>query len=143
MRGGSGRLDGFANLVTHEATNADVVSELLGDGADVSLKLEFRVLDEPLLEQAGGLEELVEFALDNLGDSLRGLFFTTSLCAAISRSFSTTAGLMSSREMAVGLAAAIWRVMSRTSCLNSSEAEVAGLVAPTSTRTPILPPVWM
>jgi hypothetical protein len=66
----------FADLKADEATDRDLVTELLADAADVLFDGDFGVaFDEALVDQTMGLVELLEFAFDDFGDGLRRLVF--------------------------------------------------------------------
>ena len=91
------------------------------------------LLNEALVHQAVGLEELLQLPFDDLGNGLWR--FVLELSAAISRSLASTSAGTCSRETDQGMARGeSASVMSFTSCLNSSLATVLSLPAPTSTQ---------
>src|SRR5690606_24361644 len=67
----SGRF--LADLPAQEPPDLDRVVERLGDAFDVLLDGLVRVADETLLEQADRLEELLEHAVNDLLEGVRGL----------------------------------------------------------------------
>jgi len=69
------RSEGLADLESQEAADRHLVAQLFADTADVGQNFEVWVFNEPLLQQAGVLIELREFAFDNLGDGGSGFAF--------------------------------------------------------------------